>query len=166
MHYVPHLIGQSDSTHTTGILGTVPLAKHGVLLLPLLSAHISCSLCIDIGLFAISFLLIASSALIYNPCISLLSRPPSPATRHGIYTPSGVCSGFGQAFRGPVRPAYFKATMLPDFGATARLMRRGAAYVRFPLRLSHHVGQFSAGIVILSEVLRYAQIIRERLGLW
>ena len=78
MHYVPHLIGQSDSTHTTGILGTVPLAKHGVLLLPLLSAHISCSLCIDIGLFAISFLLIASSALIYNPCISLLSRPHLP----------------------------------------------------------------------------------------
>lgn len=62
--------------------------------------------------------------------------PPSPATRHGIYTPSGVCSGFGQAFRGPARPAYFKATMLPDFGATARLMRRGAAYMRFPLRLS------------------------------
>ena len=78
LHYVPHLIGQSDSTHTTGILGTVPLAKHGVLLLPLLSAHISCSLCIDIGLFAISFLLIASSALIYNPCISLLSRPHLP----------------------------------------------------------------------------------------
>ena len=26
--------------------------------------------------------------------------------------------------------------------------------------------QFSAGIVILSEVLRYAQIIRERPGLW
>jgi len=45
-------------------------------------------------------------------------------------------------------------------------MRRGEAYVRFPLRLSHHVGQFSAGIVILSEVLRYAQIIRERPGLW
>ena len=163
MHYVPHLIGQSDSTHTTGILGTVPLAKHGVLLLPLLSAHISCSLCIDIGLFAISFLLIASSALIYNPCISLLSRPPSPATRHGIYTPSGVCCEFSALLtclspRNSVRPC--------AAGATARLMRRGAAYVRFPLRLSHHVGQFSAGIVILSEVLRYAQIIRERLGLW
>ena len=45
-------------------------------------------------------------------------------------------------------------------------MRRGEAYVRFPLRLSHHVGQFSAGIVILSEDLRYAQIIRELPGLW
>lgn len=35
-----------------------------------------------------------------------------------------------------------------------------------PLRLSHHNRQFSASIFILSEVLRYAQIIRERPGLW
>ena len=53
-------------------------------------------------------------------------------------------------------------------------MRRGAAYVRFPLNChTPHIGpdcgilaQFSAGIVILSEDLRYAQIIRERPGLW
>ena len=59
-------------------------------------------------------------------------------------------------------------------GATARLMRRGEAYVRFPLNChTPHIGpdygtlaQFSAGIVILSEDLRYAQIIRERPGLW
>ena len=38
--------------------------------------------------------------------------------------------------------------------------------MRFPLRLSHHNRQFSASIFILSEVLRYAQIIRERPGLW
>nr|DAF15763.1 MAG TPA: hypothetical protein [Caudoviricetes sp.] len=41
----------------------------------------------------------------------------------------------------------------PLNGATARLMRRGEAYMRFPLRLSHRIGrpvhrqtrQFSAG---------------------
>ena len=46
--------------------------------------------------------------------------------------------------------------------------------MRFPLNChTPHIGpdcgtlaQFSAGIVILSEELRYAQIIRERPGLW
>ena len=99
-----HLIGQSDSIRTIGIPGTAPPAKHGVLLLPLPSAHISCSLYIDIGLFAISSLLIASIVLIYNPFPRSPIPSPSHATGHGIYTPFGVCCGFGQAFRGPVRP--------------------------------------------------------------
>lgn len=39
-------------------------------------------------------------------------------------------------------------------------------YVREIISPLGHNGQFSAGIVILSEDLRYAQIIRERPVLW
>ena len=38
-------------------------------------------------------------ALDFQP---VYSRPPSRATGRGIYTLSGVCCGFSQAFRGPV----------------------------------------------------------------
>ena len=89
------------SIRTIGIPGTAPPAKHGVLLLPLPSSHISCSLYIDIGLFAIFSLLIASIVLIYNPFPRSPIPPPSHATAaRYIYPFRGmlrVWSGFPRA---------------------------------------------------------------------
>ena len=79
-------------------------------------------------------------------------------------------------FSAAINPCYFNGflTYIPLFSAAdfatflcaSRLIVTPSISQLHAIRRFTVLRQFSAGIVILSEDLRYAQIIRERPGLW